>query len=167
MPRKKAASPLLDESQAAFLGGPVAINMASRDARGYPSLTRGFGCRVSPDLLEVVVYVARRQAEPLLRDLAAGAPVAVVFSRPLTHQTLQLKGERARLRHLQAGERESMQAAGDAFTAEIMSLGYPGHFSHALMSACADEATAVVFTPTAVFEQTPGPKAGIRLEPKP
>ena len=37
----------------------------------------------------------------------------------------------------------------------------------ALMAPAGDDAVGVAFTPEAVFEQTPGPKAGMRLEPKP
>lgn len=166
MPRKKAAPPLLDAAQAVFLTGPVAVGMASHDAGGVPSLARAFGCKVSPDRREVTVFLSRRHAAPLLRDLEAGEPVAAVFSRPLTHETLQLKGERVRLAELQAGDREIMLAAGDAFAAELVSLGYPALFCKALMAPSGDEAVAAAFTPTALYEQTPGPKAGARLEPK-
>lgn len=167
MPRKIAAPPLLDSAQAAFLGGPVAVGMASHDAEGVPSLARAFGCRVSPDRREVVVFLSKIRSASLLRDLAGGAAVAAVFSRPLTHETLQLKGERARLGDLEPGDREIMLAAGDAFSAELMALGYPEQFCRRLMEPSADEAVAAIFTPVALFEQTPGPKAGARLEPKP
>lgn len=167
MPRKKAAPPLLDASQAAFLAGPVAIGMASHDAQGVPSLSRAYGCRVSPDRREVVVFLSRRRSAPLLRDLAAGAPVAVVFSRPLTHETLQLKAERVRLGELAAGDREIMQAAGVAFRGELLHLGHAEPFCRALVAPGADAAVAVAFTPAAVYEQTPGPGAGARLEPRP
>lgn len=167
MPRKKAAPPLLDASQAAFLVGPVAIGMASHDAAGQPSLARAFGCRVAPDRREIVVFLSRRRSVSLLCDLAAGAPVAAVFSRPLTHATLQLKGKHARLEALQAGDREIMLAAGAAFSAELIALGYSEPFARAIMAGCAEEAVAAAFVPVALFEQTPGPNAGIRLEPRP
>lgn len=167
MPRKKADPPLLDADQAAFLAGPVAVGMASHDARGVPSLARAFGCKVSPDRRRVTVFLSRRRSGPLLRDLEAGEPVAAVFSRPLTHETLQLKAPCARLGELEPGDREIMLAAGAAFAAELVSLGYPERFCRDLMAPSADEAVAAVFTPSALYEQTPGPKAGRRLEPKP
>ena len=167
MPRKKAPPPLLDAAQAAFLVGPVAIGMASHDGDRIPSLSRAFGCRVSPDRREVTVFLSRHHSGPLLRDLADGAPVAAVFSRPLTHETLQLKAEGVRLVELEPGDRAIMLAAGDAFAAELTALGYPEAFCRALMAPSGDDAVAAVFTPMALFEQTPGPKAGARLEPKP
>lgn len=167
MPRKKAEPPLLDAAQAAFLAGPVAVGMASHDGDGVPSLSRAFGCKVSPDRREVTVFLSRLRSGALLRDLAAGQPVAAVFSRPLTHETLQLKAGQVVLRDLAPGEREIMEAAGEAFIAELVPLGYAESFCRALMSPSADEAVAATFTPTALYEQTPGPRAGARLEPKP
>lgn len=165
MPRTKAVPPLLDAPQAAFLGGPVAINVASLDAARLPSVARAFGCRVSADRREVVVFLSQQRSRRILDDLTAGAPIAVVFSRPKTHVTFQLKAVRARIRRLAKGDREIMLAYGAAFIAEIMALGYSESFSRALMAPARDEALGVVFTPDAVFEQTPGPKAGMRLEP--
>lgn len=163
----KSEPPLLDAAQAAFLGGPVAINAGSHDATQLPSITRAYGCKVSADRREVVVFMSIPHSQAILRDLAAGAPIAVVFSRPKTHETLQLKGLRARIQPLASGDREIMLASGAAFSAEIMALGYAEGFSLALMAPAADEAVGVAVTPSAVFEQTPGPKAGMRLEPKP
>jgi hypothetical protein len=158
----------LDETQAAFLGGPVAINAASHDAVGVPSVTRAFGCRVAADRHEVVILLSKQRSTAFLRDLAAGAAIAVVFSRPKTHETLQLKGARGRIQPLEEGDRQIMKAYGAAFTAEIMSLGYAERFSRRLTSAAGDaEAIAVAFVPNAVFDQTPGPQAGMRLNPRP
>jgi len=167
MLQTKANPPLLNAAQAAFLGGPVAINVASHDAARVPSIARAFGCRVSDDQREVVVFLSQPRSRRILDDLAAGAPIAAVFSRPATHVTLQLKAAGARIQRLAAGDREIMLASGAAFIAEIMALGYSENFSRALMAPAGDDAVGVAFTPEAVFEQTPGPKAGMRLEPKP
>lgn len=163
MPAKKPAASLLDARQAALLGGPVSISLASHDAGHGPSLTRAYGCRVSADCLEVAVYVCRRRAADLLRDIAAGAPVAAVFSRPSTHETLQLKAARAALRPLDDDDRAAMAAWGAAFAREITALGYSAPFAEAMLAPLRDETVAVVFAPAAAFEQTPGPVAGRRL----
>lgn len=167
MPRTQTDSPLLDTAQAAFLVGPVAINVASHDAGRMPSITRAYGCRVAVDRSEVIVFLSTTRSVAVLRDLAADAPIAVVFSRPLTHATLQLKGTRARIQPLAPGDREIMRAYAAAFSMEIIALGHAHGFSHALMAPAGDEAVAVAFRPEAVFDQTPGPKAGMRLGPMP
>lgn len=154
---------LLDTWQAAFLGGPVSIGLASHDADLMPSLARAYGCRVSADHRQVIVYVSRQRAAGLLRDIAAGAPVAAVFSRPKTHVTLQLKASSVRVRPLEPAEHEVMAAYGAAFSGEILALGYPEAFTRAMLAPIRDEAAAIVFDPEAAFEQTPGPGAGRSL----
>jgi hypothetical protein len=161
------ARPLLDQDQVAFLLGPVSISLASHDAAGVPSLARAFGCRVAADRRGVVVFVPTRTAESLLRDLAAGAPIAVVFSRPKTHETLQLKAPAARLEPLRPTDRQRMHASGSALAAELIALGYSAAFSNALVAPSREDAEAVAFSPTLLFDQTPGPRAGRRLEPRP
>lgn len=157
--------PLLDATRAAFLGGPLGINLASRAPDLRPSLARGYGCRVAADRRAVTLFVAARRADALLRDLAAGAPLAVIFSRPLSHESLQLKGASAAIEPLAAGDRDRMRDYAAAFSAEICALGYDLDFARALLAAVEEEALAVRFRPTAAFEQTPGPKAGEPLGP--
>lgn len=159
--------PLLDQARVVFLLGPVSISVASHDAAGVPSLARAFGCRVAEDRREVVVLVPTRTAEDLLRDLAARAPIAVVFSRPKTHETLQLKAPAARLEPLGPTDRQRIRGSGSALAAELIALGYSAAFSHALVAPSREDAVAVSFSPTLLFDQTPGPRAGKRLEPRP
>lgn len=163
MTEEDAGTPLLDKKQAAFLQGPVAINVASHDPALTPSVARGFGCRVSGNLRQVTVFVSGLRSRVLLRDLGAGAAVAVVFTRPKTHETLQLKGANAEVVPLSRGDQELMRAYGEAFGAEIRSLGYTDYFTRAITAPVEDEAVGLAFTPDAVFEQTPGPAAGKRL----
>ena len=57
---------------------------------------RAVGSRISADGREVTVYLRRSQSEQLLGDIAQTGEIAVVFSVPSTHQTLQLKAEAMR-----------------------------------------------------------------------
>lgn len=167
MTEAEAGAPILDAKQAIFLSGPVAINVASHDPALTPSVARGFGCRVSGDLRQVTVFVSVLRSRALLRDLGAGAPIAVVFTRPKTHETLQLAGTNAEVRSLTQGDQELVRAYGEAFGTEIRALGYADYFTRAITAPVEEETIALAFTPEAVFEQTPGPSAGKRLEPRP
>lgn len=167
MPKTSPGNPLLDKAHAAFLGGPVAINVASCDAKGLPSLARAYGCRISKDRRHVTVFLSVPQAEPLLRDLRAGRPVAVVFTRPKTHQTIQLKGPDAKVAPLGHGDRAITAAYANAFAGEIAAIGFNERFSRAIVSGTQGEVVGVTFAPTAAFVQTPGPTAGQRLDAKP
>ncbi|MBI5460922.1 MAG: hypothetical protein HY941_01910, partial [Gammaproteobacteria bacterium] len=106
------------------------------------------------------------QSQAVLRDLRAGGAIAVVFSRPTTHGTLQLKGVRARIAQLAEGDREAMRAYSQSFGEEIGVIGFHDPFNNTIMSGTEEDAVAVSFMPTAAFEQTPGPSAGQPLSPK-
>ncbi len=158
--------PLLDEEHARFIQGRVAMIAASRNPENLPSLARVYGCRVSSDRQKVTIFVSTFQSETLRRDLSAGAPIAVVFTLPSTHQTLQLKGASASIAELEEGDPEIMQAYGKAFAGELKSLGYQSGFADAVAAVKEGSAMAVSFMPTAAFVQTPGPSAGTPLERK-
>ena len=163
MTRRSAERPLLDAERCAFLCGPVAINLASRSAALVPSIARGYGCRVSRDGRRVDVFLVTARAQALLDDLRAGGPIAVVFTRPLTHETVQLKASGARIVPVRRADRNIMREYDAAFFAEIVGLGFDGNFTRRLASGAAEDAVAVTFEPSAAFEQTPGPRAGQRL----
>lgn len=151
----------------AFLRSPVAIGVASCDAKRVPLLARGYGCRISRDGRRVTVFLSVPQAQPLLHDLRAGQPIAVVFTRPKTQQTLQFKGTDAKVAPLGRGDRAIKIAYADAFMAELGALGFKERFSRSVVSGVSSEAASVTFTPTAAFVQTPGPTAGQPLAVSP
>lgn len=151
---------LLDAAQAEFLTHHVSILVGSCSADREPSIVRAYGCRVAPDRRSLKVFLSVAQSRVLLDDLRAGAAVAVVFSRPTTHETLQLKGTHARLVPLDDGDRDLMRAYGRSFQEEIAVIGHRDRFANAVMAAVEEEAVGMEFTPNAAFEQTPGPSAG-------
>jgi len=153
-------APLLDAALADFIQHHVSINVATRDAANRPTLTRALGCRVSPDRRRVTLFISVPRSEELLRDLRANGTIAVVFSRPTTHQTIQLKAGDAAIVALEDGDRALMAAYGASFVEEIRQIGYRDPFASAMVSALDEDAVGVVFTPTAAFVQTPGPAAG-------
>jgi hypothetical protein len=165
MTTTQGEAPLLDEANAVFIQERVSVNVASRNADNIPSLTRALGCRVSPDRQRVTVFVSAAQSEALLRDLREHRAIAVVFSRPSTHQTLQLKGDDAVIGPLEAGDDAIVTAASASFVGELTRIGYTERYSQAVAAglAAGPDAVSVTFTPTAAFDQTPGPGAGQRL----
>lgn len=165
MTKPNANPPLLTERNARFICSEVSINVAGRNARNFPSVARAFGCRVSADRKQVTVFLPIARAESVLRDIREIGAIAVVFTKPSTHESIQLKGGDAKIVALQSGDRAIMQEYGRIFVCDINSIGYRDPFASAMMSAVAEESVAVVFTPDAAFEQTPGPGAGKRLTP--
>ena len=86
---------VLTPDQIAFVTAGVSITAASRGRDNMPNLARATGCRVSPDGRRVTLFLAASQSGALLADIRDNGAVAVVFSEPSTHRTLQLKGDDA------------------------------------------------------------------------
>lgn len=159
----KTDAPLLDEELADFVQHHVAINVAGRDADNVPTLTRALGCRISPDRRRITLFLSVPRSEALLRCLRDNGAIAAVFTRPSTHQTIQLKAGDAQIVALENNDREIMAAHGASFIEDIRLIGFRDPFASAMVEAQREEAVGVVFTPREAFVQTPGPAAGQRL----
>jgi hypothetical protein len=157
-------APAFDDAHAAFMQSGVSMHVASRDAANVPSVGRAFGCRIAPDRGHVTVFVSEAQAPDLVRDLRASRRVAVVFSRPSTHETIQIKGDDAAVGGLADGDLARIAACADALVRDLQTLGFGEAFGRALVDFGPDDLIAVDFTPKAAFRQTPGPDAGAPLE---
>ncbi len=156
----------LDRLQRGFVTGSVAINVASRGAQGVPSIARAYGCRVSADGAEVALYLPLAFSGNVVADVRGGAPVAAVFTRPATHETLQLKGRRAELGAAGVAERKRMRAYARRFREELAAFGLDERFLSGIVAPVELEAVVLCFTPVAAFNQTPGPEAGTPLRAK-
>lgn len=156
------ASPL-GADQAALLTRPVSVIAASCDAQLHPHLMRALGCRLSQDRRQVTVLLPLQRAAQVLDDLRANGRIAVVFSEPTTNLSLQLKGDDAQV--LPVDEADCALAAThlERFTVEIGELGFQPLVAQTVLDA-EDGIAAVRFTVSEVYEQTPGTRAGARLD---
>jgi hypothetical protein len=156
--------PLLDAGTAAFIEGGVSINASSRDANKTPSMARAVGCRVSTDRKSVTILIPKSRAPELLDSIAFCHQIAVVFSEPSTHRTIQLKGTDASIVPIEKSDAKLNERFADAFVAEVCPLGYEKEVIRALVSCEVEDLSAVKFTPSLAFQQTPGPRAGEPLK---
>ena len=155
---------LLDEGAAAFLHrSGISITAASRDSRNVSRIGRCLGCRVTADRRRVTVFIPSEQYGAFFGALSESRAIAVVFSYPTTHQTLQLKGIDATVGPITAGDAEIVARHVENFVEELGALGYPRDVVRTSQWSEVGELRAVTFTPTAAFEQTPGPGAGAPL----
>jgi hypothetical protein len=154
----------LDPDHAAFIQGGVSVVVATRDADCIPDVVRGCGCRVSRDRRRVTVLVEPSRAGTLLEDIAANGMIAVVFSQPSTHRTIQLKGSDARVAKITAADRAIAARHLRDWSEDLCRIGYTPEFAHAVRGT-APRLAAIAFTPSAAFQQTPGPGAGQPIVP--
>ncbi|HEY0846970.1 MAG TPA: pyridoxamine 5'-phosphate oxidase family protein [Noviherbaspirillum sp.] len=154
------AEPILDPSHAAFLERGVGMSIAACESDGIPTIVRGTGCRVSADRRCVTVFVSAAQAAPVIRCIRANGNVAVVFSEPSTHRTVQLKGKDAHFGVLEQGDLQRIADYRDAFIAQVATLGYDKALIRYLFAYPSEDIVTLSFCPTEAFSQTPGPHAG-------
>ncbi len=159
-----SAPSLLRPDDAAFIQQGISISVASRDVRHVPSIARALGCRLTDGGRQVRLLLVRSHSETLLRDVEKSGQIAAVFTQPTTHRTLQIKGSDARVQPASADDLELVRFSEAAFGREILPLGFSADFNRRLFAHAPDDLCAVTFTPADIFQQTPGPNAGARLE---
>lgn len=157
------AQTVLDEAHTAFIQSGVSVVVAARDAHNIPTLARAIACRVAPDRRRITVFFAASQATAPVAALRATAAIAVVFSQPSTHRTIQLKGRDAAFVPIAPGDRERMAEQSELLVADLAAFGYPERVVRAFLDYAPDDVVAVAFTPAEAYAQTPGPGAGERL----
>jgi len=154
---------LLTPEFIAMVNRGVSTVVASRDAALRPSLMRAMGSSISVDGTRVTVYVARSQGRQLLLDVASTGQIAVVFSEPTTHRTVQVKAGAVDIRNADVGDTALLRRYLLAMEREISSIGYDTSVVDAMLACRLEDLVAISFTPAAAFDQTPGPRAGSPL----
>ncbi len=154
---------LLSPDWIAMVAGGVSTIVSSCDAALRPSLMRAVGSTITPDGRTVTVFMARRQSRKLLQDLAATGRIAVVFSQPCSHRTLQVKADRVQVRPMEAADRPLLDRYLAAMEQELMAVHVEPPFTRAMLAYTPDDVVAIQFEPADAFDQTPGSRAGARL----
>lgn len=159
---------ILDPGISEFIeSGEVSLYVAGCDAQRRPRATRAYGCRVSPQSRSVTTWVSRPAAAALLDDISANGRLAFVASHVETCRTFQLKAVDAEVAEIESADFPRVVAYHDAFIQQTIRMGYPEAMLRSMMQYRLDRLAAVVFTPSAVFAQTPGPGAGAALGSEP
>lgn len=153
---------LLSPEHLALIESGVGVSIASRDGGMLPNLVRALAGRVEPSG-ELTVFLSGSDGAGVLADLRANGEIAVVFSRPATHRTLQLKGHGVTIARARPADAVLVRQRTEAMVAELESLGYDGRFARVLLSFEPGDLVAVRFRPESAFDQTPGPRAGAAL----
>lgn len=149
----------------ALLEGPVAISIASRNAGLRPSVVHAYGCRVTQSGEQLRLFVLREEARQLLVDIAANGEVAAVYSDVRSFRSLQIKGRGATIEPFDAEDATAQLTHHRTTAEELVALGYPAPLAHGYFSVPHKaQFTTIAFAPSDIFQQTPGPGAGDRLD---
>jgi hypothetical protein len=157
-------APLIDAGHVAFIQSGVSISIGGCDANHQPWVGKGLGCRVTADRRTITVFAAASHSPELMAALAQTGAIAVVFSQPSTHRTLQLKGKDARVIASEAADQIIVNSYRDDFITELLPLGFDERPIRAFLACEATDLVRISFSPCAAFTQTPGPHAGQPLQ---
>jgi len=118
-----------------------------------PSIAKGVGCRVSPERDAVTVMVFANAAEVLLRDVAHCSQLAVVFSRPSTNRTLQIKGRDVTTAPAGPADVALTRRFIALFAEELRPLGWSADYVHDVFWDDPVHLVALHFTPEGAFHR--------------
>lgn len=150
----------IDPELALFLTSHLSIHVAACDDPSQPTLVRAVGCKVSDDRRRIRILFPGSQATGLQRSIQTNGRIAVVFSDPVSHRTLQFKGQDAELSMADDQDRKTLAPHLKGFSERLQKLDVPGTYVYALCHCDPDDLVAVTFSPLMVYQQTPGQQAG-------
>jgi len=154
---------LLSAEHIALIDSGVSAIVASRDAAHRPSLMRAVGASITPDGVQISVYLNRPASTQLLADLQASGQIAVVFSEPSTHRAVQVKASRVQLRAATAADAPLLQRYLRAMEGQLEPIGFGPRYTRTMLGQEQGDVVVLTFAPEQAYDQTPGPRAGASL----
>ncbi len=155
----------LSEEIATFLATRASLVLSAASESLVPELCLAIACLPSPDRRRLRVIFDRRSAGPLLALIPGSGLVALVGSQLITMRTVQVKGSGATIEPLPTTERPLVAESVARMGIEFEKIGFHHPYPVTLLDYDPAELCCVAFTPTAVFDQTPGPQAGQPIGP--
>lgn len=144
-----------------FFEGGVSLLVGTCDTDKKPESTRAVGALVGADRTRLTIFLNHANAERTIANLAANPRVAVCFTRPIDHRTVQAKGRALAVRPALDSERPRLERYLSSFVEALYLVGVTravaGRLAHW-------PSTAVEIEVDSLFQQTPGPGAGAKLQ---
>jgi hypothetical protein len=123
---------------------------------------RAVGVSVGSDRQSMTIFLSEAMAARTLENLRDNGQVAVSFSRPIDHRSLQVKGRVTAIRNSSEAERALQERYLIAYVEQLYLVGLPRSLARRVRSW---PSVAVSLQIDDVFVQTPGPSAGRRVDP--
>src|SRR5215471_8184200 len=140
--------------------------LGTRDAALVPELVRAWGPRVSRDRTSVNLCVATAVSARTIGNLEENGRVAVTFASPGNSSAIQMWGRCSKTGPARRQDLTAVEAHRAAFVELNKGLGVPRAFIEALWQhelAGSPRMVTIRFVAEQIFNQTPGPDAGLRL----
>jgi hypothetical protein len=151
---------MLTSDVAAFLQSGLCIHIGTRNDRLEPTGVLVAAAVVDADRTHLTVFLPKAGADDVVANLEANGQAALCFARPVDDRACQVKGVFVGMRAASKKERAIVGLQWEGCLQQLEQVGIPralwaGH----VVWPC----LAVRVRTTAVFDQTPGPAAGVPL----
>ena len=139
----------------------LAILVGTADAGGTPHCCRGVALASGDGVETVTVYVPVATSHQTVQNVATTRRIAISASHPIDHRTIQLKGTTLETRIARDDEAGLVRARMDAYGDVLERIGVPRALTRRVVHW---PAFAVTLRVEQIFDQTPGPNAGTRIQ---
>jgi len=143
------------------LDGGSSVLVGTVDRHGMPACCRAIALTSSDDLASVTTYVPVATSQTTIANIANSHRMAVVVTHPIDHFSVQLKGVTRAARLAREDEAPLMTERLEQLADVLHSLGIPRHVTRAVGHW---PVFAIDMRVEEIYEQTPGPRAGTRIE---
>ena len=156
---------MIPDRVAEVLEGPAFLKVGVRDASLRPAQVVAVGAQVHDDRQTVTVFVPAARVERILPQLVENGRIAVAAGMA-SHEAYQVKGTYLSSRPTGDADQARLVTRRASLLAALLEAGYPEAIARPLTQGFAwTPSMAITFRVQEVFQQTPGPGAGIRLVP--
>lgn len=138
----------------------ASILVGSVDAAGVPACCRGIALVANDACSSATVYVPLSTSRDIVANAATTRRLAVVASHVIDHASIQLKGTVREIRLAGAAEESLVNERLEAFAASLDRIGLPRRITRSFSHW---PAFAIDLSVDEIYDQTPGPKAGIPI----
>lgn len=138
----------------------VSLMLVTRDERLTPELTRAAAARLGDDgLLRLALPLP--ESRRAIWNLETNPVIALSATLPTTYRSLQVKGRDVHTIEW-PGHAELARAHADAFRDEVIRVGVAAEIADSFFSH--RRYVTIGFTPSELYEQTPGPGSGLPVQ---
>jgi hypothetical protein len=139
--------------------GPACI-VASRDEDMRPEIARGWAPELDGEAAIASICVGAARDSRMAANLRSNGAIALTMSHSANYRGIQVKGRVGEVGEPTAEQLERVEAHIAAFAADVAPLGLTEEMLRRLV---VPDLIAVTFAVHELYDQTPGPQAGVRL----
>jgi hypothetical protein len=151
---------MIDQELAAFLQEGIAIQIGTRNAVLEPNGARVVAVRVEEPGTHLVAFVPERASRYIVGDLEQNGLAALVFARPPDERSCQVKGVMEGMAAASGADEQFVRRQWQRWLERLTTIGLP---LPTLEKWDVWPCMAIRIRVTALFNQTPGPNAGVAL----